>query len=299
VVSVLVVGLGVLVVHRATADEYAVDCLAVGAHAEQPETAASGVPALVAAGRQIGPLTVHRTFDATLPADFSASAAAADPGADVHSFVSWKPPDGDFRGAAAGDYDDDVAAWARSVPDGVFATAFHEPENDMTAAEFVALQRHLYEVVKDANDSIHWGPVYMAYWWDPGSSSHFVGDPAAWWPGDDHADFAGLDWYGADPEPMTSSADFTTWYATMHPTGVPLYITEYGQYAVPAGQQPDPALQRARAAAIRTDAAWLRAHPAIRMWIYWDDTGPRGDWRLTDAASQRAWRDVARSGCAS
>ncbi|SDX86574.1 hypothetical protein SAMN05661080_01489 [Modestobacter sp. DSM 44400] len=287
------------VVQRTT-ETYAVDCLAVGAHAESAGggRVAAGLPSFLAASEQIGPLTVHRTFDSGLPATFAASAAADDPEAGVRSFVSWKPPRGDFRGAAQGDYDEQVTAWARSVPNtGVYATAFHEPENDMTADEFVAMQRHLYRVVKQANPTVRWGPVYMAYWWDPGSPDHYVGDPAAWWPGDDAADFAGFDWYGADPEPMTGTSAFGHWYATMVDTGVPLFITEYGQYALPAGARPDPALQRARAAAIRADAAWIRAHPRLRMWVYWDDTGARGDWRLTDAASQRAWRAVASSGC--
>jgi hypothetical protein len=75
-------------------------------------------------------------------------------------------------------------------------------------------------------------------------------------------------------------------------------IPEYGQYAVPSGATPDPRLQRRRAQAIETDATWVRAHHQIRVWIYWDDSGHEGNWRLTDAASQQAWRAVAAGGCA-
>lgn len=279
---------------------YAERCLAVGAAVNAPGQVDRGkLPLFLEAADEIGPLTIRRSFDRSLPDRFGVSAAAHDRDAGVRSFVSWKPPRGDFRGAARGRYDDQIRAWAQSVPDGVFATSFHEPENDMTGPEFVALQRHLYVVVKAANPTIRWGPVYMAYWWDPAEPSHYVGDPARWWPGEEYADFVGLDWYGPEPEPMTESGSFRHWYETMEPTGLPLYITEYGQYAVADGEQRDPAKERERARAIRQDAAWIADHPRIRMWMYWQAVGDQGDWRMQDQASQRAWQEVAAAGCRS
>ena len=278
---------------------YANSCLAVGAAVNAPDKADAGQLALFRQAKtKLGPLTVRRSFDSSLPQTFATSAARGDAAAGVRSFVSWKPPRGDFRGAADGKYDHQVTAWAQSVPrTGVYATSFHEPENNMTAAEFVALQRHLYAVVKAANPTIRWGPIYMAYWWDPSAPSHYVGRPADWWPGAHFADFAGLDWYGPDPHPMTTSGSFRTWYSTMEPTGVPLFITEYGQYVHGRGDAPDPLKETERAQAIRTDAAWIHAHPRIRMWMYWQGVGSQGDWRLDDPASQRAWRAVVDAGC--
>ena len=278
---------------------YALQCLAVGAAASDPGLAdGPGLELFRQAADDLGPLTVRRSFDARLPSSFDDSAAAADADAGVHSFVSWKPPGGDHRGAAAGDYDDEVRAWARSVPrTGVFATAFHEPENDMTGPEFVALQRHLYRVVKEANPTIRWGPVYMAYWWDPAEPGHWIGAPEDWWPGSDHADFVALDWYGRDPAPMTESGSFTTWYRFAEPFGLPLFITEYGQYLRPTGTPSEPAAEQARADAIRRDAAWMARHPRITMWIYWQGGDRVGDWRMQDEASRQAWREVAESGC--
>ena len=284
--------------HRSDA-VYARSCLAVGAYVVSADP--SPGPALrefAAIDREMGPLTMRRSFDRSLPSSFQTSAAGGDAAAGLRSFVSWKPPRGDVRGTVAGRYDDEIATWARSVPrTGVFATSYHEPENDMTAAEFVALQRHLYAVVKSANPTIRWGPVYMAYWWDPGSPSHWVGDPEAWWPGDDAADFAGIDWYSPDPRPMTESRSFLTWYEAMEPTGVPLYVAEYGQYAVAPGQRSDPVKEQARADAIRADAAWIADHPRIRMWIYWQGIGAQGDWRIRDRDGRQAWREVAAAGC--
>lgn len=282
-------------------DGYAVDCLAVGATVNGPgRVDGPGLQMFGEAQDAMGPLTIRRSFDSGLPESFATSGAAGDRPAGLRSFVSWKPPGGDHRGAAAGAYDEQIAAWARSVPaDGVWATSYHEPENDMSAAEFVALQRHLYTVVKAANPGIRWGPVYMAYWWDPTEPSHWVGDPAAWWPGEEYADFAGLDWYGPDPTPMTTSTTFRTWYEAMEPTGLPLYVVEYGQYALREDERPRPAKLRARAAAIAQDAAWIAEHPRIRMWLYWQGTGDQGDWRLHDEAGREAWREVAATGCRS
>ena len=280
------------------ADGYAVRCLAVGAAVPPGTPGGAGQGAFRRQAESLGPLTIRRSFDSSLPASFEQSAAAGDAASGLHTFVSWKPPGGDIQGTTAGRYDEQITAWAKSVPrTGVYATAFHEPENDMTAAQFVAFERHVYRVVKAANPTIHWGPVYMAYWWDPGELQHYVGDPAAWWPGNDYADFAALDWYAATPRPMTTSPSFLNWYRTMQPHGVPLYITEYGQYVLTPGQTPDPALEQARARAITQDAAWIAAHPAMRMWVYWQGFGPRGDWRMLDSASQQAWQRVADSGC--
>ena len=275
---------------------YAEDCLAVGAFVGEGPAATVG-PLFLQASEVMGPFTVRRSFDQTIPETFAASAAADDERHGLRSFVSWKPPGDDRAGVVAGRYDAAIVRWARSVPPGVWGTSFHEPENDMTAAEFVAYHRHVYGLVKEANPTIRWGPVYMAYWWDPGEPSHYVGDPAAWWPGEEYADFVGLDWYGPRGEPMTGSASFRHWYAVMEPTDLPLYVVEYGQYAVDGQGPPDPAGLRARSAAIRADAAWIAAHPRIRMWVYWQATGAQGDWRIRDEEGRQAWRSVADSGC--
>ena len=278
---------------------YAVDCLAVGAAVNGVDRAdGPDLELFNKAARVLGPLTLRRSFDSSLPRDHASSAATGDAAAGLHSFLSWKPPHGDVRGTTEGRYDAQIVAWARSVPrTGLFATSYHEPENDMGPAEFVAFQRHLYAVVKSANPTIRWGPVYMAYWWDPNTPGHWVGNPEAWWPGDDAADFAALDWYSPVPRPMSTSPSFRTWYRTMKPTGVPLLITEYGQYAVPTGMQPDPALLQARVDAIRTDAAWIDDHPRIRMWLYWQAIGEQGDWRIRDPAGRKAWREISAAGC--
>jgi hypothetical protein len=242
-------------------------------------------------------LVFRRSFDPSLPSSFQTSYARDDAANGYRSFVSWKPPNGDYVGAAQGRYDAQVIAWAESVPrTGVYATSFHEPENDMTGPQFVAMQRHLYTVVKAANPSIRWGPVYMAYWWDDGTS-HYVGDKDAWWPGNEYADFTAVDVYSFDPRPLETNPEFRGWYDYMLGKGEPMLIAEYGQYVVLSGQQPDQQKLALRADYIRQDAAWLAQEGTISMWLYWDAMGGSGDdWRLNDALSQQAWRDVAESG---
>ncbi len=271
----------------------------VGAAANEPEPGGgtdSSIGVFNESNADIGPLVFRRSFDSSLPVSFAGSAAGADAAYGYRSFVSWKPPNGDFVGAAQGRYDAQVTAWALSVPTtGVYATAYHEPENDMTGPQFVAMQQHLYSVVKAANPSIRWGPVYMSYWWNP-ASSHYVGDPDAWWPGNAYADFTAVDTYALQASPLESDPEFRGWYDYMLGTGEQMIIAEYGQYVVPPGQVADPAKLAQRAEVIAQDAAWLAAEGTISMWLYWDALGEKGDWRLNDPDSQDAWQNVAQAG---
>lgn len=257
---------------------------------------AAGLDVFKQANAVTGPLRIRRSFDSSLPGSFQTSAARDDAASGLTSFVSWKPPFGDYVGAAAGKYDAAVSTWARSVPNtGVYATTFHEPENDMTGAQFVALHRHLYGVVKAANPTIKWGVVYMAYWWEAGTN-HYIGDRDAWWPGAQYADYTAIDTYHPTPEPLSQDPAFRGWYDYMLDKGRPMYITEYGQYVVKPGTSPDPTMLARRASVIAQDAAWIAAQGKITMWLYWDGLGAQGNWRLDDAGSQQAWRNVASQG---
>ncbi|MFN2502640.1 MAG: DNRLRE domain-containing protein [Acidimicrobiales bacterium] len=270
------------------------DPMWIGATVNRPD---ASVGSFDVANDTIGPLRYRRCFNPVLPKTFQDSCARHDAAHGYRSFVSWKPPGGDFVGAARGAYDTAVTEWARSVPphSDVYATAFHEPENDMTGPQFVAMQCHLYRVVKAANPSIRWGPVYMSYWWEPGRLAS-KGGAGSWWVGSDCADFTGVDTYADKPAPLSGDSEFRGWYDYMLDKGEPMLIVEYGQYAVGDSEVPDPAKYAARARTIRTDAAWLRDQGVIRMWLYWDGAGEKGDWSLTDSGSQGAWREVAAGG---
>ncbi len=178
----------------------------------------------------------------------------------IRTFVSWKPPGGDFVGAAAADMQRcDHGVGEECAQDGVYATSFHEPENDMTAAQFVALQRRLYTVVKAANPTIQWGPVYMTYWWNPAAKSHYVGNPDAWWPGNEYADFTAADTYDSTPTRLEQDPEFRGWYDYMVSKGKPMLIADTTPYVVPPGGAQDPAQQARRAEVIAADAVWIPA----------------------------------------
>lgn len=255
-----------------------------------------------AANRLIGPLRYRRCFDRYLPASFQQSCAKDDWSHGYRSLVSWKPPGHDHAGTAAGRYDAQIRAWATSVPRGIglYATVWHEPENDMTGPQFVAMYQRVYAVVKAANPSITFGPVYMAYWWHEGSSHYAPGGPNAWWVWDRYSDFAAVDTYSRNPVALKDDPAFQGWLRFMNakaPTK-PLVVAEYARYVVPPGAQPDAVKQAARARIIPVDEAYLQSL-RFTMWLHWHGTGPAGDWRLTDPASQAAWRQVAVIGRAS
>jgi len=266
----------------------------IGATCNQPD---NSIATFNKCNAIIGPMKFRRSFNSNLPTSFATSSARYDAQNGYRSFVSWKPPGGDVRGAAVGKYDAAIAAWARSVPrTGIYATAYHEPEDNMTGAQFVAMHRRLYTVVKTANSTIQWGPVYMSYWWHP-SRLASIGGASAWWVGNDRSDFAGVDTYSTpNPRQLSTDLEFMTWYNFMLKTGKPMVLAEYGQYSVRPGYSVDPAMQARRAQTIAADAAWIRSQGRVKVWLYWHAPGPKGDWSLTDAASRQAWRNAAAAG---
>lgn len=272
----------------------------IGAYANTPQVPVSTVATFDAANGTLGPLRFRRCFDSSLPASFQQSCARDDWSHGYRSFVSWKPPGLDHAGTAAGKYDAQIRAWAISVPTtiGLYATVWHEPENDgMTGAEYVAMYQHVYTVVKAANPSITFGPVYMAYWWQEGTDHYAAGGPNAWWVWDRYSDFAAVDTYAPNPTLLKDNAGFQGWLRFMNTKAPdkPLVMAEYGQCVQSSVNLCTAAEQAARARIIPVDEAYLRSM-RFTMWLLWQGTGPQGDWRLTDAGSQAAWRSVAANG---
>ena len=274
----------------------------IGATANQPvgDRIDRSLPVFIEGDKVLGPLRYRRCFDESLPATFQVSCARDDWSHGYRSFVSWKPPAKDFLGAAAGRYDAQITDWARSVPPGIglYATVWHEPEEDMTGQQFVAMFQHVYAVVKAANPSITFGPVHMAYRWHEGSNHYAPGGPDAWWVWSRYADFVAVDAYSPNPTSLRDQPGFKGWlnFVNRKAPTKPLVVAEYGQYVVaPVGTPPDAAKQAARARIIPIDESYLRSM-RFTMWLVWHGAGPKGDWRLTDPGSQAAWRTVAANG---
>lgn len=275
----------------------------IGASVNVPDRS---VGSFVKANAVLGPLRYRRCFDEVLPSTFQVSCAKDDWSLGYRSFVSWHPPAWDHAGTAAGAYDAQITAWARSVPTniGLYATVWHEPETPstipgrtLTGAQYVAMYQHVYTVVKAANPSITFGPVYTSYWWQEGSDHYAPGGANAWWVWDRYSDFAAVDTYAAAPKALQYDPKFQGWlnFVNVKAPSKPLVLAEYGQYVVPRGTQPDPFGQSARARIIPIDETYLRSM-RFRMWLYWQGTGSQGDWSMADPGSQGAWRTVASHG---
>lgn len=217
-----------------------------------------------------GKLKVHRVFDSTIPASYAKSGGADDPANGLVSFLSVKPPSADFTGVASGKYDTQIATLAKTIPAGSYFTMFHEPENDMTGPQFVAMFKRFYKVAKAANPQLSIGYVAMSYQWRPGSAT--TANEDSWWPGADSTDFLGADAYDNGAEgahSLDGESDFQRWYAWAKPKNKPMVIPEYGVQALLGGKGYADAQ---RAQVISGTMTWLQTQPNIKMLLYWDGT---------------------------
>jgi hypothetical protein len=102
-----------------------------------------------------------------------------------------------------------------------------------------------------------------------------------------------VDTYEAKPtgKGLATDAPFMGWYNLVKDRGKPLVFAEYGVGVNPVGYTADN-WSAQRAATFKADKLWIAAHPAFDTVLYWYNTGARGDWRFTDAASVTAWRAI-------
>lgn len=212
-------------------------------------------------------IIIRRSFNPGLPTSFERSAARNDPPHGLVSFLSVKPPGGDHAGVAAGKYDAAIKSLAQSMPVGTYLTMNHEPENDMTGPEFVAMFQRFYSVAKSANPNISIGYIAMGYQWRPGSLS--TATPDDWWPGSHSTDWLGCDtymsgWRGA-ALPLGEDPHFQRWYQWALTKDKSLIIPEYGVEAAPIGFS-----DIVRADVNRRSLDWAWTQPRIRMVLYWN-----------------------------
>lgn len=236
-------------------------------------------------------LHVRRAFNSGIPTSIASTEAAGDAAAGIVTFLSVKP-----SFTAVGSDNARIASLAKSMPAGSYLTAWHEPENDMSAAQYVAMFRNFYQVAKAANPSLYVGNVYMTYCWGAGRR---VPTPDAWWVGSSFTDFLGTDTYmdvwqrdsAGNPKPLGADPDHLRWHNWAVTKGKPLLLTESG-----VGQGFSDAQ---RAAYYSTSVSWLKAQ-GYRMFLPWNGAGtpPTGQswdfwggarsWPLTVAAIRAA-----------
>lgn len=250
-------------------------------------TAGSTPTSFVNARTAIGGLRVRRDFNSGMPSSIAQTEAAGDAAAGIVTFLSVKP-----SYTNVGSDNSKIASLAKSMPAGSYLTAWHEPENDMTGAQYVAMFQNFYSVAKAANPNIKIGNVYMTYQWGSGRN---VKNPDDWWAGAAYTDFLGTDTYmdtwqkdsAGNPKPLSADPDHMRWHDWASTKNKPLLLTESG-----VGQGFTDAQ---RANYYTTNAAWLKSH-GYRMFLPWNGQGtpPNGEswdffggsrsWPLTLAA---------------
>jgi hypothetical protein len=100
--------------------------------------------------------------------------------------LSFKVPDNDWAGVAAGRYDgqlrsltDDLAALGGHV----FVTLHHEPSGDGSATSYAAMMRHALPIL-GAPASVDAGPIVNGFWWSKGAQGLSDAEIAQWLPAD-------------------------------------------------------------------------------------------------------------------
>ncbi|MFI1197000.1 hypothetical protein ACH4T9_27590 [Micromonospora sp. NPDC020750] len=250
-------------------------------HLKDGENFAAG---LARSDRSYGPLRMVRVFYPGLPPSWSGSRADA---ADRTVVVSFKAPPGEV---VAGRHDSRLAAWFRSVPRNldVYWSYFHEPENDIaqgsyTAAQFRAAWQRLAGIADRAGNARLRATLILMCWTLNPSSRRTFED---YWPGGDAIDVLGWDCYnsGGKFNRYTDPAQvFTPMIAKSKALGKPWGLAETGSLRI-AGDS-----GAGRAAWIRAMSRYLDGQRPL--WVaYYDYQVAGGDFRLTDAPSQEAWR---------
>lgn len=176
----------------------------------------------------LGNIQWRRSFSSSLPA-WASHTASGDAAEGLKSIASVKA---DPAGVAAGNYDSQIEAFAGPAPSGSMLTMYHEPEDDMTQAQFSSMITRFASVAKGANSGITVGYIGMEYQWQIGKG-YTTFDP----------DAAGLDWIGIDvygyywnigtdaSGPLQDMTGFSTWWSWAHATGMPVHVMEIGVHS--------------------------------------------------------------------
>lgn len=169
-------------------------------------------------------LPVRRCYDSGVPSSISSSKMAYDVG-ERASIWSFKPTMGTPISTL-----DALASSIVTAGHPCDVIIYHEPVDNMTAAEFIALYRRSCEPLREAGIPV--GVCYTNYSCNLPYSDVKSALPA-FWPGDDVVDFLAIDEYPVgeitstkDALPMEQRARRVAQFADAH--GVQLGVAEYG-----------------------------------------------------------------------
>lgn len=247
---------------------------------EEPEDVA-----LARTDELLGRLDVVRVFNEDFPVPWPGKA----PGRNV--VVSFKLPP---EQVTAGVHDEAMTAWFREAPDDVDVhwSYWHEPEDDIedgvfTAEQYRAAFAHLQELAREAGGPrLRSALILQSYTTRPESGR----DWRDYYPGDEAVDVFAWDVYnrperegGYSPPAQLMGAQVDA----SRSVGKPFAVAELGSVLAEGDDG------SGRAQWLREVGDYLKAQDAVFV-TYFDlaFNGGRDDYRLRDAASLEAWKDV-------
>jgi len=199
------------------------------------------------------------------PASWPGPGASPVPASASLQVISIKPDIGDVL---SGSLDDELRAFARSVPAGDMVTCWHEGEaasNNFTPAQILGLHAHCYPIFKAASPSCRYGQIVTCYTATRASGHYPLGQWMA----------PGLDFYGLDGYQATSASTAATVFgAAAHQIQgalgtVRLAVTECNS-----------AILASRPQWFNDTWSWAQANNCLTYFTYWESAG---------SASSYAW----------
>lgn len=240
-----------------------------------------------AAQRAVGPLHVWRCFDSSIKSDPVTCRFHKVP--NVVPFYSLKPPNGDHSGFAAGNYTAAYQAVINALPQGAFMTVWHEAEDDLTGAQYLAMTERAYSDAKTVRPDITYTYTSMAYQWETNSKGH-TGTSDGWLEAAELVDMVTTDVYASaqDYKPMALDGGFARWMDDIvEPSGTPWGVSERGIHDLPS--------DTARADILAED--WLYAcRNGAELFCYWNADWSGGNWLLDRPVEQALMRGIAAQG---
>lgn len=233
-----------------------------------------------------GGLEVTRVFYTGLPEAWPGKTAVG--GGPV--IVSFKKPPSEVL---AGQHDAYLLDWFASAPTdrSIWWSYFHEPEDNIqrgeyTSAEYRAAYAHVDLLADSVNKpNLRSTLILMCWTLEPASGRNWLN----YYPGDLAVDALGWDCYnyGHHKGRYKPVREFL-WRVpeAAASVGKPWGVAELGSVLVPGDDGTN------RGQWLREGAQWMRNHANPPSWVAYFDKKLRVDYRLMDAPSQNAWRDI-------
>jgi hypothetical protein len=236
-----------------------------------------------------GKLDVARVFFPSLPQAWTGSALSSFDGPVAVSFKA--SPSQVMSGALDGQ----LKTWFANAPKDrpTWWTYYHEPEDDIengafSAADYRQAWQHISALADTANNPKLRATMILMCW------SLSKGSGRSWqdyYAGSAAIDVVSFDCYNQQWEKGTyvNPADqFAAVLAVSESTGKPFAVGELGSNMANGDSG------AGRAAWLRSVASFLASHHAAYV-TYWDSPAAGETHQLTDAPSQKAWRDVVQA----